>query len=466
MKTYINFKSRFILFFCTLFFTLRIYGCVFPCYCNLKYIPNSPEILKIHYTLCEKVKNPPKNRNSLKNQFACCFIFRFNDNTSQIIYIEEIFESGAPFYSKGTYPCASSLNTLIFSCPENIPEIIYLKSVYDNKTKAPETETPLVTSLKAEYEKRMGSYQWESPINSSTTASAVRTTDSETQSIYKMNQGRFLNKNLIEKLPKNKTVTRIEFHGCSTRDMCPFCFTHMNMVQLLANNNKNIGFLGLLKTLLKDQNISTSIIISSCISCSYIHNESYNWLGIGLKDKCVNQFRIPNAWLTGSKCESQKGSYVIANIQNIQQSIQSSKHFIQDVSGAGNCGIFAIQKAVNRNDDQQVLRNEIFPINHRMRMNGEWLALEDLSYVASYLSNKYQRGLIIVNTVPSNILVNDIILPDDYIYTYYANNQWYNTNSLEDAICNVNKANKYNTQPVMLLYSPGYWQAILPVQTK
>lgn len=300
MKSHIKFKSRFILFFNILFFLLRSYGCNFPCFNNLNKIPQDENVFRIHINLGKKVKNPSLNQNGKsKNLFACCFVFRFSDNTFTIIYIDTIFESCAPILEKGQYPCASCINTLISSCSDNIPEIIYLKSLYDGKTEAPKEDTILIASLKKEYEDRMKGNPWENPITSSKAASAIRTTDSETRSIYEFNSKKYLQNNLITELPKDKKVVSIEFHGCTTFDMCPFCFANMNMVQFLANHNKDVGFLGLLKSLLKKQeslvnpnDTSTTIIISSCRNGGYFHNEQYGWESDDIMTKKVNQFRI------------------------------------------------------------------------------------------------------------------------------------------------------------------------------
>lgn len=137
---------------------------------------------------------------------------------------------------------------------------------------------------------------------------------------------------------------------------------------------------------------------------------------------------------------------------------------IHEVLGDGNCGIYAILRNLGLENDQNIaLRNAIFPENHRMRQNGEWLGMENLNHVATYLNENHNRGLIIVNTVPRNIALNDVILPDDYVYTYYANGQWYNANSLDEAVHNVNEKTGYNTKPVILLYTPDHWKAVLKI---
>ncbi|MDR1665693.1 MAG: hypothetical protein LBR62_01445, partial [Puniceicoccales bacterium] len=76
----------------------------------------------------------------------------------------------------------------------------------------------------------------------------MRTTDSEIRALHVL-QTRCVIEGIVseglgpyalrlyDKDRKNQIhfINSIEFHGCTTRDMCPFCFAHMNMVQVLSN---------------------------------------------------------------------------------------------------------------------------------------------------------------------------------------------------------------------------------------
>lgn len=160
--------------------------------------------------------------------------------------------------------------------------------------------------------------------------------------------------------------------------------------------------------------------------------------------------------------------------QNTLSNFLNTKHFIdfvetkflnrnykiQDVSGNGNCGIYAILRNLGLGDDQNIaLRNAIFPQNHRMCQDRAWLGMEDLHFVASYLGNAYQRDLIIVNTSPINPNVVNVITPDDHVYTRYVNGRWVRYDSLVAAL---NQESENTNPPVILLYTPNHWQAVLP----
>lgn len=488
-----NIKSLFIL---SVLFAKSISACDFPCFNNLKKIPQNENLIQIHINLSKKVQNPPQNPDGTsRNLFECCFRFRFNDNTSTTIYIDTIFESCDPFWDEKQYPCSATIKNLIFKCVTKIPNnenIKYLTYLYGGKeSPQPISREPLILSLKKTYENR-NKKQVQNPIKKKTSARAVRITDGETQSIHTISNEDFLQKNLIDKLPKGKKIVKIEFHGCTTFDMCPFCFANMNMVQFLANHNIDAGFLGLLKSLLGNQkllatpdDIPTTIIISSCRNGRYFHNEQYGWKSDNIMTKKVNQFRIIeskdsleskqlekqyappkeekfNTEIKTKKKKTKKEKH--KQQQPIQKQLTTLGYEIHDVLGDGNCGIYAILRNLGLENNQNIaLCNAIFPENHRMRQDREWLGMEDLNHVATYLNENYNRGLIIVNTVPRNIALNDVILPDDYVYTYYANGQWYNANSLDEAVHNVNEKTGHNTKPVILLYTPDHWKAVLKI---
>ena len=91
--------------------------------------------------------------------------------------------------------------------------------------------------------------------------SAMRSTDSEAGAIYVL-QHKYVIDNIIDvlcevmhTLPVHLQVTSIEFHGCTTRDMCALCFTNMNIIQYLSNdagpyNTMEFSFLRYLRHIL------------------------------------------------------------------------------------------------------------------------------------------------------------------------------------------------------------------------
>ncbi len=143
----------------------------------------------------------------------------------------------------------------------------------------------------------------------------------------------------------------------------------------------------------------------------------------------------------------------------LKKKFLNNNYKIEDVQGDGNCGIYAILCGLNAEaniNNNIFLRNQIFPPNHRMRTNGAWLGMEDLSLVTSYLKNNYNRDLVIINTSPVNPNITNVIVPDDHIYTRYIDDHWVRYNNLDEAV------NKNLNQPVILLYSSNHWQAVLP----
>ena len=147
-------------------------------------------------------------------------------------------------------------------------------------------------------------------------SNAMRSTDSEAGAIYILQQ-RYIIDNIINKVmsflkklatsnsdltklranPK-LTVTSIEFHGCTTRDMCALCFTNMNIIQYLSYKQQTFGFsfLGYLKQRIQEKNsqapCSTKIFISSFKESNGNLNFNSANLAPNCDNSCVYQFRI------------------------------------------------------------------------------------------------------------------------------------------------------------------------------
>ncbi|MDR2769692.1 MAG: hypothetical protein LBB19_04050 [Puniceicoccales bacterium] len=102
---------------------------------------------------------------------------------------------------------------------------------------------------------------------------------------------------LIREQQKGRKIVGIELHGHTTRDMCPFCFTHINLLQWLANNNPRVGhfFSDLMFQLSIDGNVPVTTFISSAVqfpdsSRSWFHEFITPQEGYRLQS--VNLFRL------------------------------------------------------------------------------------------------------------------------------------------------------------------------------
>ena len=67
-------------------------------------------------------------------------------------------------------------------------------------------------------------------------------------------------------LKENEQITSIQFHGCTTKDMCVFCYTNMNAMQFLANKGQKDGLLGSVIDRCKIMGIATD----TCQSATFI----------------------------------------------------------------------------------------------------------------------------------------------------------------------------------------------------
>ena len=82
-------------------------------------------------------------------------------------------------------------------------------------------------------------------------------TDSEAHAIVILQEREVIQsicKKVIDQLASNEYIVGIEFHGCTTRDMCTLCLTNFNILQYLALKSGSLSesFLGMLKQELID----------------------------------------------------------------------------------------------------------------------------------------------------------------------------------------------------------------------
>ncbi|MDR0756015.1 MAG: hypothetical protein LBE99_03840, partial [Puniceicoccales bacterium] len=125
----------------------------------------------------------------------------------------------------------------------------------------------------------------------------IRAADSEAWTILFLHAYRKKIGTLIREQQKGRKIVHIELHGHTTRDMCPFCFTHINLLQWLANNHPQGGhfFSDLRFQLDIDENIPVTTFISSAVS---FPDSSMSWFkDFTTSQDCfrpqgVNQFRL------------------------------------------------------------------------------------------------------------------------------------------------------------------------------
>ena len=135
--------------------------------------------------------------------------------------------------------------------------------------------------------------------------SAMRATDSEAGALYVL-QHKYVIDNIINQLcsqiPAGAQITSIEFHGCTTRDMCALCFTNMNIIQYLCNNTnpydeRQFSFLRYLKHRLSNlgrlaEDCSAKMFISSIEALGNNLNFQAPALTDGEGENFLYQFRV------------------------------------------------------------------------------------------------------------------------------------------------------------------------------
>jgi hypothetical protein len=159
-------------------------------------------------------------------------------------------------------------------------------------------------------------------------------TDSEMNAIVVLQDKKVTNaicNKLISKLQKDEYVIGIEFHGCTTNDMCSLCSTNFSILQYLAMspNEKasQASFLGALKhRLFQASKARTPFSITTVISSFVEYPDGGNplWEPIsegGIKRGCVNQFRFEER-STNSTTSSQKDNGKKEIFLNLQPNVK------------------------------------------------------------------------------------------------------------------------------------------------
>ena len=195
---------------------------------------------------------------------------------------------------------------------------------------------------------------------------------------------------------KDEKITAIEFHGCTTRDMCPLCYTNMNCMQFLANKKQGVGFLGALLERLKmigraDNSTNSATFISSLEEFpSKKDGDGGNLLWVtedepvfAIEPGFVYQFRFTEPEITAIKGSLEESLKIAASItdlsslgvslggeaasavvappkpftvssgmdapssptevqETISEELVAAGYRIQDVPGDGNCAFWAV----------------------------------------------------------------------------------------------------------------------------
>lgn len=200
----------------------------------------------IHNTLLANVRE-----GRAPNCFVCCFSFKLENNQRIDVYLRREHAEEIP--EDEDYPI-----DLVPIIETMIPNIIVFKShgvdenVYDKlrnlhtlfltavsagrvETATTKNQAMLLSALDERSVNRNGDVR-------SDVWSAMRSTDSKAGAIYVL-QHKYVIPNIINELcevmhtlPVPLQIISIEFHGCTTRDMCALCFTNMNIIQYLCNN--------------------------------------------------------------------------------------------------------------------------------------------------------------------------------------------------------------------------------------
>ena len=263
-----------------------------------------------------------------RNYFSCCFVFKLPPPHGEIeIPLYEEFVSGRRKHQQiqsrvtngsDAFTTTANRNLIFIShgpCEETHTAMASLQLFFLDCVKL-ETSANAATRNLAMLLKTLNgrSKNFRGELDRQV-LSAMRTTDSEASAICVL-QHKFVIDNIIERLTEilienyatKPQIVSIEFHGFTTRDMCPLCFTNMNIIQYLCNdptpyNPVKFSFLKYLKHKLQTERYpegptyatatcSTKIFISS--QKASVDNLNFIGSGTGEQDNCLHQFRLPD----------------------------------------------------------------------------------------------------------------------------------------------------------------------------
>lgn len=237
---------------------------------------------------------------------------------------------------------------------------------------------------------------------------------------------------------EGEKIVKIEFHGCTTRDMCPLCYTNMNCMQFLANQKQGVGFLGALLERLNmmgygDASINSATFISSLEKFPSSGNllwdidESVSAIEPGF----VYQFRFTEPEITAIKDLSEEILKRAADITDLsslsvspeeestsaaakpftvsseigtpphsterpetipaklKEELATARYRIQDVPGDGNCAFYAYALSVGIKASSSELREAAYSALENFRKNRQ--EDEDEKEVMDELAKRLQK---------------------------------------------------------------------------
>lgn len=349
--------STFLLLFCFNFIT---WACPkeFPICINLKGVPKDAQVL--HQELAAMVY-VDKDETS-KNYFACAFIiYTKGKNITIHITVDIAKVQGIPIdkLAKEVKSCcvfeSGDSEDIVFNYVESLE--VDFNTIIESSKYVPAAYT-ILASAKAITD-RSRSY--------SEVKYANRITDSEIRALSVLGRAKVI-ANIVKEIKKQniQDITRIEFHGCTTRDMCGLCFIRMNMWQELSNENHKDSFICKLKQALEFQkitfqeNLFLTTYISSLTSAKDEHNLNFriNDLQVTPKKQHVHQMRITTEthypdkkeiYLQRKSTKSKKSSSKKTiqkrssktSFKNSYLNYQEREYVLVDVPRDGNCGVFA-----------------------------------------------------------------------------------------------------------------------------
>lgn len=349
--------STFLLLFCFNFIT---WACPkeFPICINLKEVPENAKDL--HQKLAKMVY--VDKQETSKNYFACAFIIYTKSKNITIditVDIAKVERIPVDKLAKQVNSCcvfeSGDSENIVFNYVESLE--VDFNTIIESSKYVPAAYT-ILASAKAITD-RSRSYPDVKYAN--------RITDSEIRALSVLGNAKVI-ANIVKEI-KNQNIqdiTHIEFHGCTTRDMCGLCFIRMNMWQELSNAKCEDSFICKLKKALKFQGITfqkdlfLTTYISSLTSAEDEHNLNFriDELQDKPKDQYVHQMRITTETCYSDKkeiCLQRKGtksktlsSKKTTQKKSSQTSFKNSylnygerKYVLVDVPRDGNCGVFA-----------------------------------------------------------------------------------------------------------------------------
>ncbi|MDR1255202.1 MAG: hypothetical protein LBJ78_04250 [Puniceicoccales bacterium] len=311
MKT---FRLVFIAFlFCVKF----VFACDFPVSTCVDYNALPPPIKLLHAKLFHIASLAGTGD---KNNLACALLIHFHDNTYAEIPIDAslrsetdadpiflkvptVFPNWLVFGSQEPppdhfvpYTTALKLWSLFKVHPHTIAESRQFYSMLSNPQRN-EVYTFLFFERLKNYFYKQAQFT-RPPIE---TRDLIRTVDSEAWLIAFLYTYRDRIAKKIRALVGDRQIIGIELHCHTTRDMCPFCFAHMNLLQWLATNdpiNSNPGqpshfFAELRSRVGIAGTVPVTIFVSSAVpfpDSEWLWSAPFSLSGFSLQR--VNQFRV------------------------------------------------------------------------------------------------------------------------------------------------------------------------------